>query len=164
MNKEELQELMQKFQILQCGLYSLTISKQGNTFYVFDSWRKKNVVLTPEEWVRQHFLQYLIQTKNYPQSRIAVEKSVKIYGKNKRVDCIIYDKNLYPKLIIEFKASAIPLKQETITQLGVYNIELSVADMVITNGNEILYCKKSNDESFTFANEVPDYISLLKEL
>ncbi len=163
MNSDEITDLMEKFSPLKCGLYPLTISKKENTYYVFDIWRKKNVVLTPEEWVRQNFLQYLVKEKNYPNSRIAVEKSLKIYGKSKRVDCIVYDRNLYPKLIIECKASAIPLKQDTITQLGVYNIDISATNMVITNGNEILYYKKNKDNSFTFYNDVPDYQSLLNE-
>lgn len=156
----EIKEFSEKFHPLLCGMYPLSITKQGIHFYVYDRWRKKNVVLTPEEWVRQHFLHFLMDSKGYPFSRISVESSIDVFGKRKRADAIVYDNNLHPILIIECKAPTISIQQKTINQIGTYNIPMDVKNLIITNGNNFLYYQINEQKEITILDNIPDYTSL----
>ena len=113
------------------------IKEEQGKEYIFDEVRKKWVVLTPEEWVRQNFLQYLIQVKNYPASLIAVEKEIAVADTKKRFDIVLYDKNHQPFMIIECKEMGVDLDNKTLDQVLRYNIALQVPFLVITNGS---YC------------------------
>ena len=117
--------------------YQPKIKEEDNKELIFDEIRKKWIVLTPEEWVRQNFLQYLIQIKKYPASLIAVEKEIKLGELKKRFDIVVYDTNTKPWMIIECKEMNVPLDKSVLDQVLRYNISLSVPYLVITNGN---YC------------------------
>ena len=101
---------------------------------IFDEVRKRWVVLTPEEWVRQNFLQYLIQVKQYPASLIAVEKEIQQNDVKKRFDIVVY-KNAAPWMIVECKEMNVPLDKKVLEQALRYNISLQVSYIVITNGS-----------------------------
>lgn len=104
---------------------------------IFDEVRKRWIILTPEEWVRQNFLNYLIQVKKYPASLIAVEKEIKLGDLDKRFDIVVYDRNTKPWMIIECKEMNVPLDKTVLDQVLRYNITLQVPYLVITNGS---YC------------------------
>lgn len=110
-------------------------------FSIFDAIRKKYVALTPEEWVRQNMVRYLIEEKNFPISRIGNEISIKINNLKKRCDTIVYDKNLVPLVIVEYKAPQIPLSQKTLDQAAVYNLKLNVKYLLLSNGMQHIFCK-----------------------
>lgn len=119
------------------------IKKEGSKELIFDRLRKKWVILTPEEWVRQNFLQYLIQVKKYPASLIAVEKEIQLGELKKRFDVLIYDNNHQPWMMIECKAAAVKPDDKTLQQVLRYNISIPVSYLVITNGNSTYaYCRQ----------------------
>ncbi len=115
--------------------YQPGIKKEGNREFIFDELRKKWVVLTPEEWVRQNFLQYLVQVKKYPVSLIAIEKEIKLGELKKRFDIVVHDRNAKPWMIIECKEMDVSLNRSVLDQVLRYNISLRVPYLVITNGN-----------------------------
>ena len=102
--------------------------------FIFDEFRKAWVRLTPEEWVRQNFLQYLLQHMQYPASMIAVEKELKLGELKKRFDILVYDRQHRPWLMVECKAMGVPLEESVLMQVLRYNIAIPVPYLVITNG------------------------------
>jgi len=119
--------------------------RQADREFIFDEFRKRWVVLTPEEWVRQNFLQYLTQVKKYPASLIAVEKEIKTGELKNRFDIVVYDGNTKPWMMVECKEMNVALDRTVLDQLLRYNINLQVPYLVITNGS---YCM-----AFTFKND-----------
>ena len=117
--------------------YQPKVKKQLNKDVIFDEVRKQWVMLTPEEWVRQNFLHYLILVKKYPAALIAVEKEIFLGEVKKRFDIIVYDKNTQPWMLIECKEMNVALNQSVLSQVLRYNINLRVPYVVITNGS---YC------------------------
>ena len=106
--------------------YNFRTKTENSKTLIFDSIRKKFVVLTPEEWVRQNFIQYLIQEKNYPQNLMAVEKQIKVNQQQRRFDLLIYQRNGNPHLIAEFKAPNVKITQNAFDQVVRYNMALRV--------------------------------------
>ena len=102
---------------------------------IFDIVRKKWVARTPEEWVRQHWIHFLIEQK-YPASLIAIEHSIKLFDLGKRCDIVIFSKKGNPVLIIECKSNEVKLSQKTMEQIGRYNLKLQVPHLIISNGTE----------------------------
>ena len=136
--------------------YEPKIKKEAEKESIFDEVRKQWVILTPEEWVRQNFLQYLIQVKKYPPSLIAVEKEILLGDIKKRFDIVVYDKNHQPWMIIECKEMSVTLNKKVLDQVLRYNIILQVPYLVITNGS---YCY-----AFVCKEKVLEEISSLPEL
>ena len=114
--------------------YQPKIKDQLGKEFIFDEIRKQWIMLTPEEWVRQNFLQYLIQVKKYPSSLIAVEKEIQLGELAKRFDIVVYDQNTQPWMIIECKEMNVALNEQVLNQALRYNITLNVPYIVITNG------------------------------
>ena len=112
-------------------------------------------MLTPEEWVRQNFLQYLVQIKKYPASLIAVEKEIKLGDLKKRFDVVVYDNNTKPWMIVECKEMNIELDRSVLDQVLRYNISLKVPYLIITNGRYCMALKLENN-SMTEINALPD--------
>ncbi len=110
-------------------------TEEGKEF-IFDSLRKKWIVLTPEEWVRQNFVQYLLQVKNYPASLIAIEKEIKLGELKKRFDILVYDNAHQPWMMVECKAATIKLDDKVLEQILRYNISIPVRYLVVTNGTD----------------------------
>lgn len=104
---------------------------------IFDEWRKIWVTFTPEEWVRQNFLQYLVQVKAYPSSLIAIEKEIQLGELRKRFDVLVYDRAHHPWMLIECKEMEVSLEQSVLDQLLRYHIAVPVPYLVVTNGR---YC------------------------
>ncbi len=142
--------------------YQFTTRKSGDKIQIFDTQRKRYVTLTPEEWVRQNFITYLIQEKKYPSGLIAVETQIEINGLKKRCDAIVYDKNMQAFLIIEFKSPMVEITQSTFDQVAVYNYKLQVEQFILSNGIQHFYCRVNNEkQSYDIQTEIPDYESLL---
>lgn len=143
---------------LNLPTYSFKIKSKENKLYIFDILRKKNVVLTPEEWVRQNFIQFLLQEKKYPKSLIAIEKQLKINNLIKRTDILVFAKNGLPNIIIECKAPNIKISQDTFDQIARYNLKLNANYLIVTNGLQHYYCKMDHENSnYKFLNEIPNY-------
>lgn len=125
---------------------------------VFDSLRRKYVALTPEEWVRQHFVHFLIQHKGYPSGLLANEVQLTLNGTRKRCDTVLYDRTRTPRMIIEYKAPTVPITRQVFDQITRYNIVLKVDYLIVSNGLEH-YCCKVDYERFccNFLKEIPDY-------
>src|ERR1700751_5947588 len=117
--------------------YQPKIKKEDNKEFIFDEVRKQWILLTPEEWVRQNFLQYLIHTQRYPASLIAVEKEMLLNDLKKRTDIIVYDKNTQPWMIVECKEMNVRLDEKVLDQILRYHMSIPVPYLVITNGS---YC------------------------
>lgn len=146
---------MQKLNLPQ---YPIKIKEEGGTTYIFDPIRKKYLVLLPEEWVRQNFIQFLIKDKNYAAGLIAVEKGLKLNELQKRADIVVYDNYGKPLVLIECKAPKIKINQDVFEQIARYNMALKVPYLVVTNGLDH-YCAKIDfaANSFEFLKEIPNY-------
>jgi hypothetical protein len=139
------------------------IEKPSQKFEIFDEVRKKYVALTPEEWVRQNFIKYLINIKGYPASLIAIEKGLTVHKQPKRFDAVVYDKKAQPLMLLEFKAPEIGITQKVFEQISIYNQLLKVEYLLVSNGLKHYCCEISFEkEEIIFLKEVPEYNSLLK--
>ena len=138
------------------------IKSSENKQYIFDIIRKKYVVLTPEEWVRQHVIHYLIVAKGYPKSLIAVEKQLTVNRLKKRFDILVFNKKGLPELIIECKSPSSKISQQTFDQIARYNLKLNAALLMVTNGIEHYYCNlDSVNEQYIFLKDLPAYSKYL---
>ena len=127
---------------------------------VFDPVRKKFIVLTPEEWVRQHFIHFLIDVKGFPSGLMEIEKQIHLFQTKKRVDILIRDKDLKPLVLIECKASEVTLSQKDINQLLRYQISLGAPYCILSNGLHHLVMKLENGKTI-FLDEIPEYAIFL---
>jgi hypothetical protein len=118
--------------------YQPKIKEESGKEFIFDEFRKRWIVLTPEEWVRQNFLQYLTQIKEYPASLIAIEKEIKLGELKKRFDIVVYDADTKPWVIVECKEMNVTLDKNVLDQVLRYNMSLNVPYLIITNGS---YCR-----------------------
>lgn len=132
------------------------IKKQDGKDCLFDPLRKKWILLTPEEWVRQNFVQYLIRVKKYPETMIGIEKQILLGEMKKRFDILIYDKTHQPWMMIECKEMNVPLDETVLDQLLRYNISIPVQYLVITNGKQCLAWRRSHSELVSLS-ELPSY-------
>ncbi|WP_130733920.1 type I restriction enzyme HsdR N-terminal domain-containing protein [Flavobacterium sp. J27] len=138
--------------------YSFRFKNSENKTFIFDEIRKKFVVLTPEEWVRQNTLQYLIQEKKYSKSYINVEKLVKVNGINKRYDIVVFNSDGTIFLLIECKAPEVPISQLTFDQIARYNLVLKASYLMVTNGLNHYFCQMDfENEKYRFLKELPHY-------
>ena len=131
---------------------------------IFDILRKKYIALTPEEWVRQHFVHFLVEHKGYPAALMANEIQLKVGEKTLRADSVLYSRDLKPRMIIEYKAPHIPITQKVFDQISIYNMLLHVDYLVVSNGLQHYICKMDyNDKKYLFLEDIPDYKELLSE-
>lgn len=145
-------------QKLNLPSFHFKIKNSENKTLIFDILRKKFLVLTPEEWVRQHFVYFLSETKKYPKSLIALEKQFTINNRKKRTDILIFDKNGKHDIIVECKAPSIKITQDTFDQIARYNLALKANYLIVTNGLQHYYCKMDfENEAYIFLKEIPDY-------
>ena len=145
-------------QNLNFPTYSFRFKNSENNTHIFDVIRKKFVVLQPEEWVRQHCIQYLIQEKNYPISLINVEKVVLINGLKKRYDIVVFNPNGSLALVVECKAPEIKITQASFDQIARYNLTLKAPFLMVTNGLNHYFCTMNHNlESFEFLESLPNY-------
>ncbi len=132
----------------------------NGTLEIFDIVRKKFVILSPEEWVRQHIIHYIINFKEVPLSMISVEKQLMLNGTKRRTDMVIYNNSLKPVMIIECKAPEVAVDQSTINQILRYNLTLNVPFMFVSNGNTHVSLRLM-DQIPQILKEFPNYSSII---
>ena len=145
-------------QNLNFPTYSFRFKNSENKVSIFDEIRKKFILLTPEEWVRQHVIHFLLQDKNYPKSYINVEKLIKINDLSKRYDGVVFQPNGEIFLLIECKAPEVPISQQTFDQIARYNLVLKAKYLMVTNGLNHYFCQMDfENEKYVFLKELPEY-------
>lgn len=146
-------------QKLNFPTYSFRFKNSENKISIFDDIRKKFIILQPEEWVRQHCVQYLIHSKGYPKSLINVEKELTINNLQKRYDIVVFNSDGSIHLIVECKAPSINIKQDVFDQIARYNLELNATYLMVTNGINHYYCQMDfKNERYAFLKDIPEYI------
>lgn len=138
--------------------YNFRVKNSQNKALIFDLIRKKFIVLTPEEWVRQHVVNYLLKEKKYPQSHINVEKQIVINGLKKRYDIVVFNADGSIHLLVECKAPEVKITQEAFDQIARYNLDLDATYLMVTNGLAHFYCQMSkSDEKYKFLRQIPEF-------
>lgn len=138
--------------------YSFRLKNSENKISIFDEIRKKFIVLTPEEWVRQHVIQFLLQDKNYPKSYVNVEKIVRVNGMPKRYDAVVFRPDGSIFLLIECKAPEVTITQSVFDQIARYNMVLEAEYLMVTNGLNHYFCQMDYEkETYHFLRTLPDF-------
>ena len=142
--------------------YGIKIANENGHQTIFDVLRRKYVALTPEEWVRQHFVHYLIEQKGYPQSLMANEIQLAIGNKKLRCDSVLYDRSLKPRMIIEYKAPTVNITQKVFDQITIYNMLLHVDYLVVSNGIKHYCCRMDyENQKYLFLDDIPNYQEII---
>lgn len=133
------------------------IKEEKGKEFIFDGIRKTWLRLSPEEWVRQNFIQYLIQVKKYPSALIAIEKELQLGELKKRFDILVYDRDHTPWMMIECKAMQVPLNEQVLHQVLRYNLSVPVPYLIITNGSYVAGFERKNSGLHPIG-EIPDLV------
>nr|WP_294775946.1 type I restriction enzyme HsdR N-terminal domain-containing protein [uncultured Flavobacterium sp.] len=145
-------------QNLNFPTYSFRFKNSENKVSIFDDIRKKFIILTPEEWVRQHTVQFLLQEKKYPKSYLNVEKLITINDISKRYDIVVFQPNGEIFLLIECKAPEVTITQKTFDQIARYNLKLNAKYLMVTNGLNHYFCQMDFEkEQYIFLKELPNF-------
>ena len=145
-------------QKLNFPFYTFRFKNSENKVSIFDEIRKKFIILTPEEWVRQHTVQFLLEEKKYPKSYINVEKLIKVNDTSKRYDIAVFKPNGELFLLIECKAPEVPISQQTFDQIARYNLVLKAKYLMVTNGLNHYFCQMDfENEKYVFLKELPEF-------
>lgn len=141
---------------------NLKLSRKEGIVYVWDTLRRKNLVCTPEEWVRQHVISYLILQKNYPNGLIASEHPIEVNNLKRRCDIVIFNRNQHPVLMVECKAPEIKLSENTFHQIAQYNFKMNVKYLVMTNGIQTITCYVDHENNrLQYLEEIPSFSEIL---
>lgn len=141
--------------------FDINIKKTAGKLVVFDSLRRRYVALTPEEWVRQHFVNYLVTQKSYPSSLIANEIQINLNNQKRRCDSVVYNRELSPLVILEYKSPDVVITQAVFDQIVRYNIVLRVKYLIVSNGLHHYCCRIDYDtQSFCYLPDIPIYTDL----
>lgn len=141
----------------------IKLQKEGKIMKIFDPFRSKYVALTPEEYVRRHFSEYLASTLHYPKSNIANEIKVEVNGRSLRCDTMITDQYGAPLMIVEYKAPTVNISQDTFDQIVRYNMTLKARYLVVSNGMHHYCCIADyENNTYHFLSEIPEYGSELQ--
>ena len=142
--------------------YGIKIKNDKGHQSIFDVLRRKYVALTPEEWVRQHFVHFLIEHKGYPKALMANEIQLAIGNKKLRCDSVLYDRTLKPRMIIEYKAPTVSITQKVFDQITIYNMLLHVDYLVVSNGIKHYCCRMDyENQKYLFLDDIPDYQEII---
>ena len=134
------------------------ICRDGDALKIFDRIRKKFVALTPEEWVRQNFVNHLIENLGYPESLIANERGIELNGTSRRCDTVVFDRYGLPAMIVEYKAPTVNITQEVFDQIVRYNLVLHARFLIVSNGLTHYCCQiDPSTGAYTFLPAIPDY-------
>jgi hypothetical protein len=143
-------------QALNLPEYSFKIRREGDRVHIFDPFRKKYIVLSPEEWVRQHLLQFLVQERKFPASLISIETGLKYNQLSKRADILIHDTFGKPHLMVECKAPAVKITQDAFDQIARYNMVFKVKYLVVSNGINHFCCEMDYiTNNYSYLKEIP---------
>lgn len=138
--------------------FDVKISSEGEKKRVFDFIRRRYVALTPEEWVRQHFVHFLADEKDYPPSLMANEVQLKLNGMSRRCDTVVYDRSLTPRVIVEYKAPTVEITQKVFDQICRYNLVLRVDYLIVSNGLSHYCCRVDySSQGYSFLPDIPMY-------
>lgn len=145
-------------QPLQFPSYKFRFKSNENKRLIFDEIRKRFVVLTPEEWVRQHVVRFLISELNYPKSHLNVEKQLLLHGIKKRYDVVVFNPDGTIQIIVECKAPAVSIQQDTFDQIARYNLVTRANFLMVSNGLSHYYCKLDYvEERYIFLEKLPEF-------
>ena len=148
---------------LNLPIFEPKLKKIKTDIFIFDLIRKKYLQLSPEEWVRQNFLNYLINHKNYPQSLMENEAMIKLNNMTRRCDTVVYDNKLNPLVIVEYKRPDVKIDQQVFDQIVRYNIVLRVDFLIVSNGLSHFCCKMNyENQTYDFLESIPEYNELKK--
>ena len=151
-------------QDLNLPSYDFRISKEDGQFRIFDGIRKKFVALTPEEWVRQHFIMYMVNEKQVPAGLIVLEKKLILNTMIRRPDILIHDRQGNPLMVIECKAPEVKINQDAFDQVARYNSVIRVPYLVVTNGLKHYCCLMDyGGQTYKYLEEIPDYKTMCGE-
>jgi len=149
---------MDQLQALNLPPYPFKISDKDGVLSIFDESRKKHIIITPEEWVRQHFVQYLINQKKYPKSLIKLEGGLRLNNMAKRSDILVFNNTGQKILMVECKAPSVNINQKVFDQVARYNMTHKVELLAVTNGLQHYYCRIDfGNSNYKFIEELPDY-------
>jgi len=138
--------------------YPFRISEINGKPFIFDLLRRKDVALTPEEWVRQHFVRFLISARSFPPERMANEVGIHLNNTSKRCDTVVYDDFLIPLVIIEYKAPDVPVTNDVFIQIARYNAALHVPFLMVSNGIQHYCCRIDYQTmEYRFLDDIPTY-------
>lgn len=152
---------MLQLEKLNLPAYEYRIAEKNNQVEIFCLIRKRFVLLTPEEWVRQHFINFLVSQHKYPKSMIQVEKEILYNRLRKRFDIVVYNPMGKALMLIECKASSVKLSENTFQQAAVYNLNLQSEFLVITNGMQHYCCRIDHKlKKYDFIQSLPEYPSI----
>lgn len=141
--------------------FEMRVRNSGGHRQVLDVLRRRYVALTPEEWVRQHFVHFLMEHKGYPKGLLANEVELRVGEKRLRCDTLLYNKAMQPQMIVEYKAPDIAITQRVFNQITAYNILLHVDYLVVSNGREHYCCRMDYaQKGYTFLREIPSYADI----
>lgn len=132
------------------------VRRDNGVWKIFDPLRRKFVALTPEEWVRQHFVA-LLASKGYSPHRMANEVSLRLNGTLRRCDTVVFDNYMRPAIIIEYKAPGVPITERVFGQAGRYNLVMGAKWLIVSNGMHTYCCTCNDDGTHVFSNEIPTY-------
>ena len=148
-------------QQLNLPTYAAKIIKKGTELKIYDILRRKYVALTPEEWVRQNFVHFLIDYKGFNPILMANEVAICLNGVNKRCDSVLYSKALVPRMIIEYKRPDVEITQKVFDQICRYNMALHVDYLIVSNGLSHYCCRIDAEKGdYTFLDDIPRYEDL----
>jgi hypothetical protein len=138
--------------------YQFRFKNSENKVSIFDEIRKKFIILTPEEWVRQNVIHFLMYDKKYPKSLINVEKNLTINSLTKRYDVVVFNKNGSINILVECKSTDIKISQNVFDQIARYNMTLKANFLMVTNGLNHYFCIIDNEnEKYLFLENLPEY-------
>lgn len=138
--------------------FQFSVKEDNGKTFILDEIRRKYLILTPEEWVRQHCVKFLNEYKNYPLSLLAVEKQIRVNRMARRCDIVAYNTSGKPKLIVECKAPSVKITQEVFNQIAAYNTQLQVEFLYVTNGLQHYCCKIDIEKKkVSFIKDLPEF-------
>lgn len=148
-------------QALNLPTYLFNIKSEGGRKFILDTIRRKYVALTPEEWVRQNFIRYLNEEKQYPLTLMSIESSFVLYKVNKRSDILLYDRKGKPLVLVECKSPEIKISKEVFDQIIRYNLNYKLAYLIVTNGLQHFCCHLNHQQLSTeFLKEIPNFSAI----
>lgn len=149
---------MSGMRVLNLPPYAVSVREAGDRKQIYDFLRRRWVALTPEEWVRQHFVHYLVEHKGYPKGLLGNEIELRVGEKRLRCDSLLYNRDMRPRMILEYKAPDVEVTQRVFDQISVYNMLLRVDYLMVSNGVRHFCCRMDYEKrEYSFLRDIPEY-------